>query len=128
VDEPHIIDELLWIGSSRKDLKSFPNEVQQVIGYALYLAQKGEKAPEAKVLTGFGGGGVLEIVDDYQTDTYRAVYTLKFADLVYVLHAFKKKSTRGRVTPKRDIEVIKKRLKVAEEDSAERQSETGRHR
>lgn len=69
VDEPHLIKELIWIGSSRKDLKALPDEVRRVIGYALYRAQEGKKAPEVKVLTGFGGAGVLETVDDYQTDT-----------------------------------------------------------
>ena len=85
------------------------------MGYALYQAQIGLKAPTSKPLRGFGGAGVLEIVEDYQTDTYRAVYTLKFGDLVYVLHAFQKKSKKGRATTKRDIDLIKKRLKAAEE-------------
>lgn len=120
VDEPHLIKDLLWIGSSRKDLKAFPDEVQDVIGYALYLAQKGEKAPEAKVLTGFGGAGVLEIVDYYRTDTYRAAYTVKFSDSVYVLHVFQKKSRKGKATPRADIELIRQRLKAAEEDYATR--------
>ena len=127
MDEPHLINDVIWIGSSRKDLKPFPDEVRRVIGYALYRAQEGKKAPEAKVLTGFGGAGVLEIVDDYQTDTYRAVYTVKFSDLVYVLHVFQKKSRKGKATPKRDIELIKHRLKLAEEHYAARQSRTGRH-
>lgn len=87
----------------------------------MYLAQEGKKAPEAKVLTGFGGAGVLEIVDDYQTDTYRAVYTLKFSDFVYVLHVFQKKSRRGKATPGADVELIKQRLKAAQDDYAGRQ-------
>jgi phage-related protein len=120
VDEPHVIDELVWIGSSRKDFKDFPDEVQDVIGYALYLAQKGEMAPEAKVLTGFGGASVLEIVDDYRTDTYRAAYTVRFSNFVYVLDVFQKKSRKGKKTPKPDIELIKQRLKAAEEDYATR--------
>lgn len=85
------------------------------MGYALYQAQKGFKAPTTKPLRGFGGAGVLEIVEDYQTDTYRAVYTVKFADSVYVLHAFQKKSKKGRATPKSDIDLVKKRLKTAEQ-------------
>jgi phage-related protein len=90
-------------------------EMTKSIGYALYQAQMGFKAPTTKPLRGFGGAGVLEVVEDYQTDTYRAVYTLKFADSVYVLHAFQKKSKKGRATPKRDIDLIKRRLKAAEE-------------
>lgn len=127
MDEPHIIKDVIWIGSSRKDLKAFPDEVQDVIGYALYAAQDGKKAPEAKVLTGFGGAGVLEIVDDYRSDTYRAVYTVKFSEVVYVLHVFQKKSRKGNTTPKRDTELIKHRLKLAEEDYTTRESRTGRH-
>ena len=127
VDEPHIIKDLIWIASSRKDLSAFPDDVQDVIGYALYIAQTGGKAPEAKVLTGFGAAGVLEIVDDYRTDTYRAVYTVRFSDFVYVLHAFQKKSRKGKSTPRADMELIKRRLKVAEEDYATRHRQ-GRHR
>lgn len=85
------------------------------MGYALYQGQKGFKAPSTKPLRGFGGAGVLEIVEDYHTNTYRAVYTLKFADSVYVLHAFQKKSKKGRATPKPDIDLIKRRLKAAEQ-------------
>ena len=115
MNEPHPIKRIVWIGSSLAELRSFPDEVRNVIGYALYQAQVGRKAPSAKPLTGFGGAGVVEIVEDYCGDAYRAVYTIKFAELVYVLHAFQKKSTRGIATPKRDIELIKKRLKVAEQ-------------
>jgi phage-related protein len=122
VDEPHVIKDLLWIGSSLKDLKPFPDEVQREIGYALYAAQRGGKAPEAKVLTGFGGAGVLEIVDDYRTDTYRAVYTVKFSDIVYVLHVFQKKSRKGNTTSKAEIELIRRRLRDAAEDDTARKS------
>ncbi len=97
------------------DLKAFPSEVQDVMGYALYQAQIGLKAPETKPLHGFGGAGVLEVVEDYQTDTYRAVYTVKFAELIYVLHAFQKKSKKGGATSKLDIDLIKRRLKAAEQ-------------
>jgi phage-related protein len=111
------------MGSSRKDLRTFPDEVQDEIGYALYAAQRGQKAPKAKVLSGFGGAGVLEIVDDYRSDTYRAVYTVKFSDLVYVLHVFQKKSKKGLATPKAEIELVRHRLKAAEKDYAKRRSE-----
>ena len=86
------------------------------MGFALYQAQLGRKAPSAKPLAGFGGASVLEIVDDFQTNTYRAVYTVRFADALYVLHAFQKKSKRGVATPKAELDVIKSRLKLAEED------------
>ena len=89
------------------------------MGYALHLAQEGDKSPAAKPLKGFRGAGVLEIVEDYDTDTYRTVYTVKFADVMYVLHAFKKKSKKGIATPKADIDLIKQRLQRAAEDHKE---------
>lgn len=116
MNEPHAFKRIRWIGSSLKDLRSFPAEIKRVIGYSLYEAQMGGKAASAKPLTGFCGASVLEIVDDDQSGTYRAVYTVSFSDLVYVLHAFQKKSKKGIATPKTDIELIKKRLKMAEED------------
>jgi len=119
-DDPKL-KSVVWIGSSRKDLQSFPAEVKDVIGYALYQAQIGRKAPSAKPLRGFGGAGVLEIIDDHQTNTYRAVYTVKFAEAVYVLHAFQKKSKKGITTPKSEIEIITRRLRIAEEDHKTRQ-------
>jgi phage-related protein len=122
MDEPHKIKSLIWVGSSRRDLKLFPDEVKDVVGYALYQAQIGRKALSAKPLTGFGGGRVLEIVTDHQTDTYRAVYTVKFSDAVYVLHAFQKKSKKGIATPKTELDLISRRLKVAEEDYEKRQA------
>ncbi len=126
MDESPKIKNIVWIGSSRRKLKSFPPEVKDVMGYALFQAQLGLKAPSAKPLRGFGGAGVLEIVEDHQGDTYRAVYTVKFSDLIYVLHAFQKKSKRGIATPKGDIDLVKERLKIAEEDSKMRQSPKGR--
>jgi phage-related protein len=84
---------VIWIGTSLDDLKEFPDAVQDVIGYALHLAQLGGKYPDAKPLGGeqaFRGAGVLEIVDNYDGDTYRAVYTVRFQDLVYVLHCFRR--------------------------------------
>ncbi len=103
------------MGGSKADLKTFPDEVQDVMGYALDFAQQGKKHPDAKPLKGFGGAGVLEIVDDYGGNTYRAVYTVKFADAVYVLHCFQKKSKHGIATPQQDIELIERRLKRARE-------------
>lgn len=104
-----------WIGSSRDDLREFPEDVQQIMGFALYRAQLGKKHPDAKPLKGFKGAGVLEIVDNFDGDTYRAVYTVKFEGIVYVLHAFQKKSKQGIATPKQDIDLIESRLKRAKE-------------
>jgi phage-related protein len=104
----------LWIGSSRDDLRAFPDEVRRVMGLAINDAQNGEEHPRAKALKGFGGRSVLEVVDVEDGDTYRAVYTVRFAGVVYVLHAFQKKSKKGIKTPKREIELIKARLKLAE--------------
>lgn len=106
-----------WIGSSKKDLSVFPQPVKDVMGFALHQAQVGGKHEAAKPLKGFGGGGVLEIVEDHDGDTYRGVYTVKFPNAVYALHAFQKKSTTGSKTSKGDIELIRKNLKVAEADS-----------
>lgn len=116
---------LAWVGSSRKDLKKFPAEVRSAMGYALYQAQLGLKAVNAKPLAGFVGASVLEIVDDFQTDTYRAMYTVRFRDVVYVLHAFQKKSKKGIATPKLDLDLIKSRLKFAEADYETRGREEG---
>jgi len=110
-----LVKPLVWVGSSLKDLREFPDEVKDEMGFALYEAQCGLKPVAAKPLKGFGGAGVLEIVSDYQTDTYRAVYTVRLEGRVYVLHAFQKKSKKGIATPKADIELIKRRLRQAEE-------------
>lgn len=107
---------IAWIGSSLDGLRKFPDDVQQSIGFALYRAQLGKKHPDAKPLKGFKGAGVLEVVENFDGDTYRAVYTVKFEGIVYVLHAFQKKSKRSIATPKQDIELIEKRLKWAKED------------
>lgn len=104
-----------WIASAFDDLKDFPEQVQQSMGYALYLAQCGEKSLDAKPLKGFKGAGVLEIIDDFDGDTYRSIYTVRFADIVYVLHCFQKKSKRGIETPKQDIDLIESRLKKAKD-------------
>ncbi|MEO7680455.1 MAG: type II toxin-antitoxin system RelE/ParE family toxin [Sphingomonas sp.] len=111
---------LAWIGSSQKELRAFPEDVKDVIGFALHLAQAGGKHDAAKPLSGFGGAGVLEVVDDYDGDTYRAVYTVKFAERVYVLHAFQKKAKKGIKTPKQEVDLIRDRLKLAEADHAAR--------
>jgi phage-related protein len=105
---------LIWIASSKKDLLAMPGEVRDVFGYALHLAQIGLKSEQAKPLKGYGSAGVLEVVENWKGDTYRAVYTVKFSDAVYVLHCFQKKATRGIATPKPDIELIESRIKAAE--------------
>jgi len=112
-----------WVGSSRDDLRAFPERVRNRVGGALWEAQLGRRAFFAKPLKGFGGAGVLEVVDDFDGDTYRAVYTVRFAGVVYVLHAFQKKAKRGIATPKREIDLIEQRLKRAREDYAQWQSE-----
>ncbi len=104
-----------FVGSSRKDLKALPKAVRFVFAYALLLAEGGLKHPDAKPLKGFGGAGVLEVVENADSDTFRAVYSVKFGKMVYVLHAFKKKSKVGSKTPPRDMELITKRLKEAEQ-------------
>jgi phage-related protein len=103
-------------------LKGFPAPVRRHIGQALYAAQCGEEYPSVKALHGFGGRSILEIVAPYEGDTYRAVYTVRFEDSLYVLHAFQKKSKRGIATPKRDFDVIQQRLAAAERDHRERQN------
>lgn len=112
-DEPSL-KPVVWVGSSRKDLREFPDVVQDHMGYALYVAQQGGKHRDTKPLSGFGGAGVVEIINDYRGDTFRAVYTLRYQGAVYVLHAFQKKSKAGRETPRRDMELIKQRLREAE--------------
>jgi len=105
-----------WVGSSKEDLSGFPEDVRRRVGGALWEAQIGRKASYAKPLKGFVGAGVLEIVDDFDGDTFRAVYTVRFANLVYVLHAFQKKSKRGIATPKAEFDLIDRRLRQARED------------
>ncbi|WP_460141050.1 type II toxin-antitoxin system RelE/ParE family toxin [Pseudomonas sp. S2_E01] len=105
---------LWWICSSKKDLKQMPADVQDVFGYALDMAQNGMKHPDAKPLKGLGNGGVLEVVEDFDTNTYRAVYTARFGNAIYVLHCFQKKSTSGIRTAQCDIDLIKKRLLAAQ--------------
>lgn len=109
-DEPK---PLRWVGSAKKDLQAMPGEVQDTFGYALHLAQSGGKHAQAKPLKGFGSAGVLEVVESEAGSTYRAVYTVKIAGAVYVLHCFQKKSTSGIATPKPDMDLVRDRLKAA---------------
>jgi phage-related protein len=109
-----LLKPLEWIASSRDDIRSFPKDVRAVFGEALYRAQQGGEHPAAKALKGFGGRGVLEVVDDFDGDTYRAVYTVRLAGVIYVLHVFQKKSKTGRATPKQELELIGTRLRRAE--------------
>jgi phage-related protein len=110
-----------WVGSSRTDLKRFPQPVCRDVGKALYAAQRGETDPAAKPMKGFGGARVMEIVDLHDTNTYRAVYTAQFGEAIYVLHAFQKKSKRGIATPAREIDLIRRRLAEAERLHRQRQ-------
>ena len=121
-DGPVRIKPVFWMGSSRKDLKAFPKAVLSDVGYALFAAQRGEEYRSVKALKGFGGRSVLEIVAPHDGDTYRAVYTVKFEDAVYVLHAFQKKSTKGIATPQREIDLIRRRLADAEQHYKGRQN------
>jgi phage-related protein len=105
-----------WIASSKRDLSAFPSEAKLRVGGALWEAQLGKKAPWANALKGYGDAGVLEVVVDFDGDTFRTVYTVRFAEVVYVLHAFQKKSKRGIATPKAELDVIELRLKRAEKD------------
>jgi len=110
-----------WIGSSRGDLRNFPDAVRRHIGQALYAAQCGEEYPSVKSLRGFGGRSVLEIAATDQTGTYRAIYTVQFRDAIYVLHVFQKKSKKGIATPRTEIDLIHRRLAAAKEDNKRRQ-------
>jgi phage-related protein len=107
------IKPLRWVGSAKKDLLTMPDAVQQVFGFALFHAQTGFMHPSAKPLKGFGSAGVVEVVEDWRGNAYRAVYTVRFAEAVYVLHCFEKKSKRGIETPKRELDLIRERLQIA---------------
>jgi phage-related protein len=104
---------LRFVGSSKEDLSSMPDDVRQDFGYHLFKAQSGEFPATAKPLKGFGSASVIELRENWHGDTFRAVYTVQFKDCIYVLHCFKKKSSSGISTPKPDIELIKQRLKIA---------------
>src|SRR5436309_454442 len=116
IDSPKPV---LWVASSKKALKAFPRTVCGSFGFALWQAQCGERPGNAKVLKGFGGGGVLELIEDDEAGTYRAVYTVRFAEAIIVLHAFQKKSKTGIRTPRHEIELIRRRLKSAEKQYEE---------
>jgi phage-related protein len=116
------IRPIVWMGSSRNDIRAFPQAVRREVGKALFAAQAGETDPAAKPLKGFGEGSVLEVVARHDGGTWRAVYTVRFDDAVYVLHAFQKKSKRGRATPKQEMELVRQRLKEAERMHRERQN------
>lgn len=109
-----MIKPLYWVGQSKKDLLAQPENVQDVFGYALWLAQQGKRHNQAKPLKGFGGAGVLEVIEDYQGNTWRAVYTIMLKDVVYVLHVFQKKSVSGKAMAKPDTALIYQRLKAAQ--------------
>jgi phage-related protein len=118
VDEPR---PLIWRGASKIDFMSFPETVQREMGYALFLAQLGERHPTmAKTLAGFGGAAVIEVKESHEGNAYRAVYTVRYADAIYVLHAFQKKSKRGSATPKPEMDLIERRLKDLIKEKAER--------
>lgn len=120
-DEP-LLKPVIWVGSSRKELHAFPDPVEDHMGYALYVAQRGGKHRDTKTLRGFGGAGVVEVIKDFRGDTFRAVYTIRYAGEVYVLHAFQKKSKTGRETPRQDMELIEQRLREAEQIAKGRKS------
>jgi len=105
---------LVWVGSTLDDLRDFPAAAQRTLGYALHIAQLGRKHPDAKPLKGFGGAGVLEVVEDHDGDTYRLVYTVRLGERLYALHAFQKKSRRGTATPRKEMDLVRRRLQEAE--------------
>jgi len=116
-----VLKPVRWVGTSLQDLRTFPDPVKRDVGQALFTAQQGRTDPAAKPLRGFGGASVLEIVTRHEGNTWRTVYTVRFQDAIYVLHAFQKKSTRGISTPAREINLVRKRLAEAERDHRERQ-------
>lgn len=117
--------QVIWVASSLDDLRRFPEPVRQSMGFAVFQAQCGGKHPQAKPLKGFKGGGILEAVEDFDGNTFRTVYTVRFADAVYVLHAFQKKSKKGMATPRHDMDVIMSRLKMAEQIHESRRKKEG---
>ena len=118
---------LEWIANSYKDLMALPPDVRRRFGFALSLAQMGDQDDSAKVLKGFDGAGVLQVVEDDAGGTYRAVYTIKFVEAVFVLHCFQKKSKTRIATPKADMDIIRARLKVAETMAQELRSAKANH-
>lgn len=112
--EKRHLKPVIWIGSSKRDLLHMPEKVVTNFGYALFQAQSGAHPDIAKPLKGFGGVEVLELIENYRSDTFRAVYTVRFSEAIVVLHCFQKKSTKGISTPKQEINLIKNRFKLAE--------------
>lgn len=108
------IKPLVWVASSKRDFRVFPDKVKAEMGYALFVAQRGGRHRKVKTLKGYGGGSVVEIVEDHDGDTFRTIYTVRFASAVYVLHAFQKKSKKGIATPQADLHLIDQRLRGAE--------------
>lgn len=119
--DAHGLKPCLWVGSSKKDLQAFPDRVKRDMGTALMYAQAGSRAESAKQFKG-SGSGVIELVEDHDGDTYRCVYLLRLKGVVYVLHAFQKKSKIGIKTPQKDVDLVKSRIKLAEEDYKKRMS------
>jgi phage-related protein len=119
------VKELVWMGSTRRDMRELPKSVRRSFGVALFAAQAGTTPPTAKPLKGFGGAGVLELIEDDEGGTYRAVYTVRYATAIYVLHVFQKKSKRGKATPQADIDLVEVRLKRVAELHAKRKKESG---
>lgn len=117
--------DIIWVSSSLEDLRRFPEPVRKVMGFALFQAQCGGKHLQARPLKGFGGAGVLEVVEDFDGNAFRAVYTVRFADVVYVLHAFQKRSKRGIETPRREMEVVRSRLRLVRDADRSRASRKG---
>lgn len=115
MEESQTLRPVLWIGSAKKDLLTMPSEVIDDFGFGLYQAQIGDYPDIGKTLSGFGSANVIELVQDHKGDTFRAVYTVRFQEVIVVLHAFQKKSKKGSATPKQDMDLIHSRLKLAEE-------------
>lgn len=115
----------MWVGGSYKDFREFPDDVQDTMGFVLFQAQTGKWHGDMKPLKGFGGTGVVEIVENHHGDTFRTVYTVRFEEAVYILHAFQKKSKSGVKTPAQDVEMIRRRLKAAEEHHRQHQTPRG---
>ena len=118
------LKSIFWVGSSYNDYMEFPSEVLDSMGYSLHRVQEGKIPTHSKVLKGAQSGAV-EIIDNHDGDTYRAIYTIKYADTVYIIHAFKKKSKKGIATPKSDLDLIKQRMRLIEEDRKKRSNEGG---
>jgi phage-related protein len=118
----------LWIPAARADLQAMPKRIRYTVGSALQSAQLGAKHPKVKPLKGFDGAGVLEVIENDSGSTYRAVYTVRYADVVFVLHVFQKKSKTGAKTPKHDIDLIETRLKEAERRYAKYQRDQAAER